>query len=81
MELARSTRTSNGVDRSNDVVELTVLVTLAGTVPLNILTFPSGRDAVLVVVPVTAMPLASVTKVRLIEPWIVAVTLRVPEPV
>jgi hypothetical protein len=44
-------------------------------------TFPKGKDAVLVVVPVTAMPLSSVTNVRLIEPWTVAVTPRVPEPV
>jgi hypothetical protein len=36
---------------------------------------------VLVVVPVTARPLASVTNVRLIDPWTVALTPRVPEPV
>jgi hypothetical protein len=45
------------------------------------LTGPNGKDAVLVAVPVTAKPLASVTKVRLMEPWTVAVTPRVPEPV
>jgi hypothetical protein len=45
------------------------------------LTVPKGNDAELVPVPVTAKPLASVTKVRLIEPWTVAVTPRVPEPV
>ena len=40
---------SNGVDRSNDFVELTVLVKLAGTAPPYILAFPSPRDAALVV--------------------------------
>jgi hypothetical protein len=50
-------------------------------VPPYILTVPKGKDAVLVLVPVTAMPLASVRKVRLIEPWTVALIPRVPEPV
>ena len=81
-EFAKSTRTSNGVDRLNDIAApLTVLVTLAGNVPPYILTVPKGKDAVLVLVPVTATPLASVKKVRLIEPWTVALTPKVPEPV
>jgi hypothetical protein len=81
-ELAKSTRTSNGVERLNDIAApLTVLVTLAGNAPPYILTVPKGKDAVLVLVPVTAMPLASVRKVRLIEPWTVALTPKVPEPV
>jgi hypothetical protein len=54
---------------------------LAGTVPPYILTVPMGKDAVLLLVPVTAMPLASVRNVRLIEPWMVALIPRVPEPV
>jgi hypothetical protein len=45
------------------------------------LTFPKGKDAALVPVPVTAIPLLLVTKVRLIEPWTVALTPRVPDPV
>jgi hypothetical protein len=53
---------------------------LAGNVPPYICTVPKGKDAVLVVVPVTAKPLASVTKVKLIEPWTVAVTPMVPDP-
>jgi len=80
-EFAKSTRTSNGVDKSNEVVECNVFVTFAGTEPPYIRTVPKGNDAVLVVVPVTAKPLASVTKVKLIDPWTVPVTPRVPEPV
>jgi hypothetical protein len=79
-EFARSTRTSKGVDRANDATPFAVLVTLAGNVPPYICTVPKGKDAVLVVVPVTAKPLASVTKVKLIEPWTVAVTPMVPDP-
>jgi hypothetical protein len=80
-EFARSTLTSNGVARLNDVVPVNVFVTLLGTEPEYMLTVPKGNEAVLVPVPVTARPLASVTKVMLIEPWTVAVTPRVPEPV
>jgi hypothetical protein len=80
-EFARATLTSNGVARLNDVVPETVFVTLAGTVPEYMLTVPKGNEAELVPVPVTARPLPSVTNVKLIEPWTVAVTPRVPEPV
>ena len=52
-----------------------------GTEPPNMLTVPKAKDAVLVPVPVTARPLASVTKVKLMDPATVAVTPRVPEPV
>jgi hypothetical protein len=78
-EFARSTCTSNGVDNANDAVPLSVFVTLAGTVPPYICTVANGKDAVLVVVPVTAKPLGSVTKVRLRDPWTFALTPRVPE--
>ena len=68
-ELDIFTRMSNGVDRLKDsAAPLIVRVTLAGSVPPYILTVPMGKDAVLVVVPVTAIPLASVRKVRLTEP-------------
>ncbi len=72
---------SKGVARVKEAVPVIVLVTFAGTAPPYIRTLANGKAAVLVAVPVKAMPLASVMKVRLMEPVTVAVTLMVPEPV
>jgi hypothetical protein len=78
-EFARSTRTSNGVANLKDSRPLIVLVTLTGTAPPNILTFPKDSDPALVLVPVTAKPLGSVAKVTLMEPRTVALTPMEPE--
>jgi len=52
-----------------------------GTEPPYIWTAPKGKEAVLVPVPVTARPLASVMNVKLTEPDTVPLTPSVPEPV
>ena len=67
-EFAISTRTSSTVSRTKLVIPLTVLCTCDSSVPPYICTVANGKDAVLVAVPVTAMPAASVMKVTFKDP-------------
>jgi hypothetical protein len=80
LKLATFTTTSNGVDTEKLVLPLTVSVTPVAGVPPKACTVPKARVAADVPLLPSVTPAPSVTKVKLTEPTVVAVTASVPVP-